>query len=709
MKVAFKNLRVEIQNGIAVLFMDNPPVNQLSKHFALELAEAVSSGFEDSEIKAMVLTGTGRNFIAGADLTEIYKAADKSSLLPSVEAMSGFLKQIETGPKPVVAAINGNALGGGLEIAMACHYRVAATGIRLGQPEVQVGLMPGAGATQRLPRLIGLPNALEMMTKGEPIASEAALSRRLVDETAEPEKLLQAGCTAAARFVSGEILLDSRRTRNMYGRLPSAAELKAVSNGAKFLAAAKAKGYPAVFKVIEAVEKGLSFDIEADIRREAELFCDCAVSDVAKNLIGIFLNTRAAGRLPRISGVEPLPIRKVAMLGGGVMGSGIVHVLLKSGFDTVLWDISRDAVDKGVKAVRKSFEYDISKKKMVAADLEAMLNKKLQATASLDEAREADLVIEAVLEDMNIKQDIWKKIEGICGPKTLFATNTSALPINEMASVLKDPGRMIGLHFFNPPPRMQLLEIICAHKTSDRTLASSVAFARAIGKIPIVVNDAPGFYVSRQLGGLFGGSTYLVADGVDGDQIERVMKDFGMPMGPRELSDLTGIDIGYHVGKTFEKRLGERYRVHPLAERIYRTGCYGRKTGAGFMDYSGGRPVPNKKVIDCIEDYLRENGVSPRKVSDGEIVDAMLSLAINEAVLMIEEGVCDRPQDMDLAMIYGTGFPPYRGGILRYADKWGAANVYEKLAQLEKRYGLRFQPAALLKEMAQSGRTFYPA
>jgi 3-hydroxyacyl-CoA dehydrogenase len=449
--------------------------------------------------------------------------------------------------------------------------------------------------------------------------------------------------------------------------------------------------------------------MDADLDREMELFCDCALSDVAKNLIGIFLNTRAAGRLPRIENVQPGKIRKVAMLGGGVMGSGIVNLLLKGGFDTVLWDVNQEALDKGVAAIRKTFAYPIKKKRMTQSDLDSMIAKQLKATVSLEDAKDVDLVIEAVLEDMKIKQDIWKKLESICKPETVFATNTSALPITEMASVLQDPGRMIGLHFFNPAERMQLLEVICAQKTSDRTLSTSVAFARAINKIPIVVNDAPGFYVSRQLGGLFGGSVYLVADGVDGNQIEKAMKDFGMPMGPAQLSDLTGIDINYRVNKTFEKRLGDRYKVHPLTERIYQTGCYGRKTGAGYMDYSGDRPVPNKKVVDAIQSYLTEKGVSPKQITDQEIVDAMLALGINEAALMMEEGVCDRPQDMDLAMIYGTGFPPYRGGILRYADKWGIANVYNKLVDCEKQYGLRFQPAKLLKDMTESGKAFYEA
>jgi len=281
------------------------------------------------------------------------------------------------------------------------------------------------------------------------------------------------------------------------------------------------------------------------------------------------------------------------------------------------------------------------------------------------------------------------------------------LPVAELASGLDDPGRMIGLHFFNPAHRMQLLEVICAEKTSDPILATSVAFARAIKKIPIVVNDGPGFYVSRQLGGLLGGAIFLTAGGVDGAAIEKAIVDFGMPMGPATLSDLTGIDINYHVNRTFEKRLGERYKVHPLTELIYQTGCYGRKTGSGYFDYSGDKPVPNPKVEAVIQQYLKDNGVAPKKMSDQEIVDVMLALGINEAALMMEEGICDRPQDMDLAMIYGTGFPPYRGGIMRYADKWGLKNVYDKLLELEQQYGLRFAPADLIKEMAESGNTFY--
>ena len=694
MKTEYKTIQIELKDSVAVLTMNNPPVNQLSQHFVQELVEAFGEAYEEDEVKAIVLT-------------EIKDVKTRDELLPKLKYNNQFINTIETGPKPVIAAINGNCLGGGLEIAMACHYRIAARGVNLGQPEVQIGLIPGAGGTQRLPRLVGLRHGLEMITIGKPIPAEVANTRGLVDEVTEPDQLTTLAVKAAKRFISGEINIKLRTTRNRHDRLPSAAEKKGMIEIAKAMTAAQAKGYIAPLKAIEAFEKGLGYDIEADIEIEAELFADCVVSDVAKNLINIFLNTRAAGKLPRIEGLEPAKIKKAGMLGGGVMGTGIIHVLLKGGFDVVLWEINEEALEKALSSIRKTFDYPIKKKKMAPADLENLLKTKLQTTTSLKDMKDVDLIIEAVLEDMQVKQEIWQQLEGICRDDVIFATNTSALPITEMASILSDPGRMIGMHFFNPAHRMQLLEVICAAKTSDQTLATTVAFSRAIKKIPIVVNDGPGFYVSRQLGGLMGGAVYLSADGVDGAAIESAMTDFGMPMGPATLADLTGIDINYRVNKTFEKRLGERYKIHPLTERIYQTGCYGRKTGAGYFDYSGDQPVPNPKVVDAVQKYLRDNQISPRQMTKDEIIDAMLALGINEAALMIEEDICDRPQDMDLALIYGIGFPPYRGGILRYADKWGIKNVYQKLVELEKQYGPRFKPADLIEEMAASGKTFY--
>ncbi|MCJ7664575.1 MAG: 3-hydroxyacyl-CoA dehydrogenase NAD-binding domain-containing protein [Desulfobacterales bacterium] len=707
MKMNYKFLKVDVKDGIALITMNNPPVNQFSANFTAELMEAVNGAIEDEKIKALVLTGTGKNFIAGADITEVQRAKKKEEVFKPLLALAQFFSKIEIGPKPVIAAINGSALGGGLELAMACHYRIVVKGVNLGQPEVQIGLIPGAGGTQRLPRLVGMQNALEMITTGNPIKADQALARGLVDEVVDESHLIDAAFKAAGKFLSRQIVMQFHTTRFINHRIPSAAEKKALMGFVKAMTAQKAKGYIAPLKAVEAIEKGLSYDIEKDIEREVGLFSECAVSDVAKNLIGIFLNTRSAGRLPRIEGIKPAKITKVAMLGGGVMGSGIVNLLLANRFDAVLWDINDKAIEKGVGAVRKSFAYSIKKKKLTQEGLDGMLKKQLKTTTSFEDMKDVDLVIEAVLEDMKIKQDIWKKLEGICKPSCVFGTNTSALPITEMASVLKDPGRMIGLHFFNPAERMQLLEIICTKKTSDQTLATSVAFGRDIKKVPIVVNDGPGFYVSRQLNGLFGGAVYLMADGVNAAAIEEAMMDFGMPMGPETLSDLTGIDINYHVNKTFERTLGERYKVQPLTEAIYKTGCYGRKTGSGYFDYSVTPPVPNPKVFDVVQKYLKDNGVAPKEMPRQQIIDAMLALAIDEAAFMMEQGICDRPQDMDLAMIYGTGFPPYRGGILRYADAWGIKNVNKKLTELEGKYGVRFKAANLIKDMAKSGKTFY--
>lgn len=707
MKTEFNTIQVEVKDGVAVFTMDNPPVNQLSKHFVEELAQALKAAYEDNDVKALVLTGTGKNFIAGADITQVQGVKERDVILGRALEGTRFISSLETGPKPIVAAINGNCLGGGLEIAMACHYRVAARGVNLGQPEVQIGLIPGAGGTQRLPRLIGLRYALEMITMGKPVKSEIAHKRGLVDAVTDADGLIEKAVEAARQFASGQLNIKARMTRNQHHWIPSAAEKKAMMDFTKAMVTAQSKGYIAPMKAVEAIDQGLSYDIDKDLEREAELFADCAVSDVAENLIGIFLNTRAAGRLDRIKDLEPAGIKKVVMLGGGVMGSGIVNLLLKSGYETILWDINDEALEKGVASIRKTFAFPIKKRKMKQEDLENMLEKQFKTTTDLKELDGVDLVIEAVVEDMAIKQNIWKQLEGICPSHTVFATNTSALPITEMASALSDPGRMVGLHFFNPAHRMMLLEIICAEQTSNETLATSVAFGRQIKKIPIVVNDGPGFYVSRQLGGLMGGAVYLTADGVDGSSVEQAMLNFGMPMGPATLSDLTGIDINYHVNKTFEKRLGERYKVHPLTELIYKTGCYGRKTGAGFMDYSGDTPVPNPKIVAVVQTYLADKGVASKVIAEQEIVDLMLANAINEAAYMMQEGICDRPQDMDLAMIYGTGFPPYRGGILRYADVWGLSNVLEKLIELEAQYGIHFKPAALIEEMVEAGKKFY--
>ncbi|MCB2188947.1 MAG: enoyl-CoA hydratase/isomerase family protein [Deltaproteobacteria bacterium] len=707
MKTEYQTVKMELDQGVAVVRMDNPPVNQMSDYFLVDLFQAVREALAAEEVYAIILIGTGKSFLAGADLTQVVKLPDRSEMLPKLMAIHEFLRDVESAPKPVIAALNGDCLGGGLEVAMSCHYRLAVPGISLGLPEVKLGLLPGSGGTQRLPRLIGLKDALDLMITGRFIKTDKAFSLGLVDEVAEPEALVEAGKRAAAKFQGRRLHQSARVTSQRCDRLPSAGEKRLLLELAQRTAEVKAKNQLAPFKIIEAVSEGLSTEVWRDLAREAQLFCDCLLSDIAQNLIGIFLNERATGRLPRIKSLAPRRPQKVALLGGGVMGAGIVHLLLSAGLDTVLWDINEQALAHGLQLLHKTYVYQLKKGKLRPAQLEELLAAKLTTTSQLEDLGQVDLVIEAVLEDMQVKQDIWQKLQGICRPAVVFGTNTSALPITEMARVLTDPGRLIGLHFFNPAERMPLLEIICGQETSDQTLATAVALGRQIKKVPVVVNDGPGFYVSRQLVALMGGAIFLLADGVDTAQMEKALTNFGLPMGPFTLFDLTGIDINYHVEKTFERELGPRYRVHPLTEAIHRLGDYGRKTGAGYLDYRGKEPVPNPRVVEVIDQYRREHGVQPRQVSEEEIIDILLALAINEAALMMEQGVCDRPADMDLAMIYGAGFPPYRGGILRYADHWGLPKVYDKLVELEAEYGSRFAPAELLQTMAQEGRTFY--
>src|SRR4030042_7152002 len=419
MKSDYRTIRVELHQGVVVLTLNNPPVNQLSKSFMEEIRDALTSAFKDDSIKAVILTATGKNFTGGADLTQIQQVTEKDSFFHSVMENNRFLNTVEEGPKPVIVAMSGTCLGGGMEIAMASHYRIAAQGIQVGQPEVQGGLIPGAGGTQRLPRLIGLPDALQMIGTGQAISSEEGLKKGCIDEVVPPESLLEKALEVAQRFISGELNHPDRMTRLRKDRLPNSIMKKMILSYAKEEANKKGKGYIAPFKAIEAMERGLSDDFEADLRVEAKLFSECAVSDVAKNLIGIFLNTRAAGKLPRIKGGEPQKIKTVAMLGGGTMGSGIVNLLLNNGFETILWDINDEAIQKGVSAIRKTFAYPIKIGKMTQEQLDRIIQKRLTTTTSLDDLGRADLIIEAVLEDMNIKQGIWKKLQEICRPEVI--------------------------------------------------------------------------------------------------------------------------------------------------------------------------------------------------------------------------------------------------------------------------------------------------
>ena len=608
----------------------------------------------------------------------------------------------------MVIAINGNCLGGGLEAALAGHYRVAVPGAVLGLPEVQLGVIPGAGGIQRLPRLIGLARALEMITFGRPVLAGEALTLELVDEVVVPEELHSAALRAAQRFISGELQQEQRMTRNRMDQLPGTKEKKTLIEEFKTRNAKKFRGVLAPFKAMEALEKGLSRrcrNRHPSGRGTLQRMRRFRHSQKSDRRLPEHPGRRPA---PRIKGLEPAKIRKVAMLGGGVMGSGIVHLLLQNGFETILWDIDESALQKGLAAVRKTFAYPIKQKKMSEADLEKLLQARLTATTTLEDLKEVDLVIEAVPEDLQVKQGIWKQLEGICRTEAIFRANTSALPITEMAAVLKDPG---------PDDRPALLQpggtdAAAGDHLRAGDLGSDPGYRRGLlpghQKIHAGGQRRPGFLrdppAHRPVCGVAvpAGRRCRPGSHRAGRYRFRPAPGAGVPGGPDRHRGL-----GYHVNQTFARKLGDRYTLHPLVERIYQTGCYGRKTGAGYFDYSGEKPIPNPKVTEVIRQFQQEKEVSTRAMEVSAIMDTLLALGINEAALIIEEGICDRPADMDLAMINGTGFPAYRGGILRCADAWGLKAVCEKLLDLEKRYGPRYQPAALIRKMAESGKAFY--
>lgn len=710
MKQEWSTIQVRIIDNVALLQLNNPPVNQLSDGLRSDMRQAFREAFADDTIGAIIVSGTGKNFVAGADIKEIQYIQNKQAFLENVLEFDAFYNDIEDASKPVIAAINGHALGGGLELAMACHYRLATQGIKVGQPEILVGLIPGAGGTQRLPRLAGLSNAIEMITTGKQLSAEEALQLSVLDEVVPPEKLEDRAMEVAAMFADGREDHSLRRTRMRKDKLPSKEEKAAILSAAGEAVKKRAKGFSIPWKALEAMEKGLTDDFAADLHAEAELFVKCAVSPEAKNMIGIFVNTRNAGRLSRLEGVVPAKIEKVAMLGLGVMGSGIVHLLLNNGYKTILWEVDDSALEKGLMAVRKTFSYLLKKGKMSEDSLEYLIRENVKATTRIEDVAGADLVVEAIIEDMDVKKKMWSRIDQACEKNALFATNTSALPITELAKSIKNPKRMVGLHFFNPAERMQLVEVVSGRESSDASLSAAVNFTKKINKIPVVVNDGPGFYVSRQLNALMGECNFLLEEGYPMITVDRSLTEFGMPMGPLTLHDLTGIDIGYHVNRNFEKAFGKRWMLSELHRRIYETGCLGQKTGSGYYDYSDRKPVPNPKVVQVVEDFLREKGVKQKESSEvdiQQITDRMMARGINEAAYMMEEGICDRPWDMDLAMVYGCGFPAYRGGILRYADAWGMTNVLEALDALAIEHGERFLPCERIRRMAQNGETFY--
>jgi 3-hydroxyacyl-CoA dehydrogenase len=679
------------KNGeIGIITLNSPPVNALSANVRDGLHGGFKAAIEDPEVKAIVLICEGRTFIAGADISE-FGGASKGASLFEVQDM------MESSPKPVVAAIHGTALGGGLEVALCAHYRIAAPSARCGLPEVNLGLLPGAGGTQRLPRIAGVEKALEMVTSGAHVPAKECLAMGLVDELAEEGKLKD-GAIAFAR----KILAEKRplvKVRDNNTKLEAAKGHPEIFANFRKANARKFRGFAAPEANIKCIEAAVNQPFEEGLKTERKLFMEVMMGPQSAAQRYYFFAERQANKIPDVPDDTALiPIKKVGIIGAGTMGGGIAMNFVNAGIPVTIVEVKQDALDRGLKVVRGNYERSAKNGRFPMSEVDkrmAMFHGSLEMASLAD----CDLVIEAVFERMDIKKDIFTKLDAICKPGAILATNTSGLNIDEIASVTKRPEAVIGLHFFSPANVMKLLEIVRADHTSKEVIATSMKLAKTIGKIAVLVGVCPGFVGNRILGARGREAQKMVLEGAMPWDVDRVLYDFGFPMGPFAMSDLAGLDIGW----VKEKSHGETIR-DVLCEADRR----GQKTGAGYYDYDpetrAAKPSPVTEQI--IKDFVSRSGKNPRTIPDDEILERCIYPMINEGAKILEEKKAIRASDIDVVWVNGYGWPVYRGGPMYYGDQIGLDKVLAKMKEFQATMGDAFKPAALLEKLVAEGKKF---
>ena len=679
-----------IEGDVAVITLNSPPVNALSANVREGLFEGFKAAIAEPAAKAIVLICEGRTFIAGADITE-FGGASKGPGLNEVQDM------MEGSPKPVVAAIHGTALGGGLEVALCAHYRVAVPSAKCGLPEVNLGLLPGAGGTQRLPRIVGAQRAMEMMTSGQHVPAKECLAMGLVDELAEEGKLRDAAIAYARKLVAeNKPLVKVRDNDTKVAADRGKPEIFADFRKAN---ARKFRGFLAPEYNIRCIEAAVNLPFDEGMAVERKLFMELMTGSQSAAQRYSFFAERTAAKIPGIADDVPLiPVKKVGVIGAGTMGGGIAMNFANAGIPVVIVEVKQDALDRGLATIRKNYERTASRGGLTAAQVEERCALITGSLSMEDSFKDVDLVIEAVFERMDIKKDIFAKLDAICKPGAILATNTSGLNIDEIASVTKRPEAVIGLHFFSPANVMKLLEIVRADHTSDSVIATSMKLAKQIGKIAVLVGVCPGFVGNRILGARQREAQKLVMEGAMPWDIDRVLYDFGFPMGPFAMSDLAGLDIGW----VKEKSNGESIR-DVLCEADRR----GQKTGAGYYDYDENRNAkPSAFTEKVINDFIVKSGANPRKISDEEILERCIFPMINEGLKILEEGKAIRASDIDVVWQNGYGWPVYRGGPMWYGDQVGPEKVLAKMKEFQATMGDQFKPAALLEKLVAENKKF---
>ena len=687
-------------DGIAILTINNPPVNALNAEERDAIREAVEQADNDPSVKAMVIIGGGRVFIAGGDINDFVKIT--SGLARRIPALLRLIEWIEDRPKPVVAAINGLALGGGLELAMGAHYRVAAPGTELGQPEVKLGLTPGGGGTQRLPRLAGIQKAVQMCTEGNPIKVDEAIQLGIIDKLVEGDLL--AGAVAFAREVIGK---PTPKTRERNEKLGASGPNDAIFAGAREDVRTRQRAPKAALACIDAIEAATKMPFADGCKVEQQRFEECLFSDESKSLIHAFLAERELGKIPDIPReTATIPVNHVAVVGAGTMGGGIAMVFANAGIPVLIKDVDQAAIDRGLSNIQKNYATSVKRGRFTQQFVDERL-KLIKPTLSYDDFANVDMVVEAVFEGMAFKKEVFAELDRVCKAGAILATNTSYLDVDEIASTTRRPEAVLGMHFFSPANVMRLLEIVRAKAASKEVIATCLQLSKRLGKVGVLAGNCRGFIGNRMFALYRREAQFLVEEGADVQAVDKALMKFGMAMGPLSVADLAGLDISWRMRKEF-RHLQKPGVRQPLAEDgLCEMGRYGQKTGAGWYKYDENRrAIPDPEVPVMVRKWAAAAGIPQREISAEEIVERCIYVMINEGARILEDGIALRAGDIDLVYLNGYGFPNYRGGPMWYADTIGLKKVYARVCEFHKQLGEAWEPAPLLAQLAREGTTF---
>jgi 3-hydroxyacyl-CoA dehydrogenase len=685
-------------DDILVITLDHPPVNALSADVRHDLAAAIQAAQSDRQVRAILLVGAGKNFIAGADIREFGKP-------PKPPALPDVCNQIEASGKPVVAVLHGAALGGGLEVALAAHYRVALPGAKLGLPEVNLGLLPGAGGTQRTPRLIGARAALDLMLSGKHLSAEAALKAGLVDALGDGDDALAAGLAYTRRLLAEGA--GPRRSRDATDALADKAAALAEASAAGEQVAKTLRGLYSPAKIVDAVRAAIEQPFDEGLRTERALFLQCLDSPQRAGLVHAFFAERETAKIPELKAARPRRLEKIGVVGGGTMGAGIAVSVLDAGLPVVMVEQDDAALERGRARVAQVYDL-LQKKGRITADERDARMARFSGATTYDALGDADLIIEAVFEDMDVKLAVFAQLDRVAKPGAVLATNTSYLDVNRIASATRGPADVLGLHFFSPANIMKLLEIVVGEHTSAETVATGFELARRLRKTPVRAGVCDGFIGNRILAVHRQAADMMMEDGASPYDIDAAVREFGYPMGPYQMADLAGGDIGWATRKRRAATRDPALRYVQIPDRLCERGWFGQKTGRGFYLYPDGARVgtPDPEVLAIIDEERRRAGVTPRPFTHEDIQRRYLAAMINEAANVLHQGIALRPSDVDVVFLSGYGFPRYRGGPLHYADSVGLDRVLADIRSYAQEDPAFWKPSPLLVQLAESGRNF---